>query len=144
MKCLHYKEFSRIYICIIDITCLELYYLNKAQLKKPLILPSLLRIFEFEYDIIFLTRLYTVIPEQLKVGCSFQMLFRFHPFSRKSLFMTAICSSTKMTFSNYFRNRKNCQYRKWSYRILKNCQYREWSYGVVMSWFLLLPSATAN
>ena len=105
-------EFSRIYICIIDITCSELYNLNKALLKKPLILPSLLRTFEFEYNITFLTRLYTAIPEQLKVGCFFQILFTFHPSSRKSFFMTAICSFAKTIFSNYVGNQKNCQYRK--------------------------------
>ena len=59
-----------------------------------------------------LTRLFTAILEQLKVGCSFQILLAFNPFFRKSFFMTAICSVVKAIFLNYVRNLSNCQYRK--------------------------------
>ena len=64
---------------------------------------------------ILLTRSYTAILEQLKVECSFQILLVFHTFSRKSFFMTAICSFVEIIFSNYDRDRKNCQYWKGSY-----------------------------
>ena len=46
-------------------------------------------------SLIFLIKLWTAMREHSKLGCSFQILYAFQPFSLKSFSMTAFCLSVK-------------------------------------------------
>ena len=46
-------------------------------------------------SLIFLIKLWTVMPEHSNLGCSFQILYAFQSFSLKSFSMTAFCLSVK-------------------------------------------------
>ena len=72
----------------------------------------------------FFIRFHIAILEQLKVKWYVQILLTFHPFSRKSFFMTAISSFAKIIILNYVRTRKSCQYENGSIRTTLNKKNR--------------------
>ena len=57
---------------------------------------TLLRCFVYDpISLTFLIKLWTAMWEHSKLGCSFQILYAFQPFSLKSFSMTAFCLSVK-------------------------------------------------
>ena len=74
--------------------------------------PLLLRRSVDPASLIFWIRLWTAMRENSKLGCSFQILYAFQPFSLKSFSMTAFCLSVK-TILLRSSELGNCETSKW-------------------------------